>query len=44
MALLPIIRMATDIYKFTTRPGFLLAHTIGKSASLHACQKLISRS
>jgi hypothetical protein len=39
MALLPIIRMATDIYKFTTRPGFLLAHTIGQSASRYACKK-----
>jgi hypothetical protein len=43
MALLPTIRMATDIYKSTLSPGFLLAHTIGQSASGHACQKLIGR-
>ena len=38
MALLSIIRMATDIYKFTLGPGFLLAHTIGQSDSRYACQ------
>jgi hypothetical protein len=39
MALLPIIRMATDIYKSTLSPGFLLAHTIGTSAFLHMLVK-----
>jgi len=39
MALLPIIRMAADIYQSTLSPGFLLAHTIGMSAFLHILAK-----
>jgi hypothetical protein len=34
MALLPTFRMATDIYKSTPSPGFLLDHTTGMSTSL----------
>ena len=37
MAFLSIIRMATVIYKFTTRLRRLLDHTIGKSGCRYAC-------